>query len=412
MTYVLVALAAGVATGTIAYLLAGHRTRAHLHRIAGSLGEPAGETASLSQLRGHVERAIQRVRHHDDAAVHAQRRLELALSSMTQGAVICDEHGTVVLHNAFARTFVDGRHGNALVGAAIEELLDEARDAGAAADREVDLFGPPPRTLFVHAAPLDDEGTLIGAIATVDDITEQQRIDSIRRDFVANISHELKTPVGALALLAETLSDEEDPVVVRRLAGRMRDESFRVGRVIDDLLALSHIEGEGAQALERVRLADIVSEALDRIRPAAEQRDVRIEVADVPAELEMLGDRRQLTSALFNLLENAVKYSDSGSVVEVRAAGDRNEVALVVQDHGIGIPAKDIARIFERFYRVDQARSRQTGGTGLGLAIVRHVARNHRGEVTVSSREGEGSTFMLVLPTSLGADSPTEVHLA
>jgi two-component system sensor histidine kinase SenX3 len=410
MTFVVVALAASVVAGAGVALIARHQARADLTEIALALGEPMDDAPSTTELRRQLERAARRVQRHDGETARAQRRMEHALSSMTQGAVICDEHGTVVLRNSFAQTFVDARHGNALVGAAIDELLTEARE-GSAADREVEIYGPPPRTLFVHATPLFDDTELLGAIATVDDVTEQQRIDSVRRDFVANISHELKTPVGALALLAETLSDEDDPAVVRRLAGRMRDESFRVSRVIDDLLALSHIEGEGAQAVERVRLATVVSESVDRMRPAAEHRDVRIEVREVPAELEVLGDRRQLTSALFNLLENAVKYSDSGSIVEVRAAGDRNEVALVVQDHGIGIPARDIKRIFERFYRVDQARSRQTGGTGLGLAIVRHVARNHGGEVTVSSREGEGSTFMLVLPTSLGAETPTEVHL-
>jgi two-component system sensor histidine kinase SenX3 len=410
MTFVVVALAASVVAGAGVALITRHQARADLAEIALALGEPVEGAPSTTELRRQLERAARRVQRHDGETARAQRRMEHALSSMTQGAVICDEHGTVVLRNSFAQTFVDARHGNALVGAAIDELLTEACE-GSATDREVEIYGPPPRTLFVHATPIFDDTELLGAVATVDDVTEQQRIDSVRRDFVANISHELKTPVGALALLAETLSDEDDPLVVRRLAGRMRDESFRVSRVIDDLLALSHIEGEGAQAVERVRLASVVSEAVDRMRPAAEHRDVRIEVGEVPAELELLGDRRQLTSALFNLLENAVKYSDSSSVVKVRAAGDRNEVALVVQDHGIGIPARDIKRIFERFYRVDQARSRQTGGTGLGLAIVRHVARNHGGEVTVSSREGEGSTFMLVLPTSLGAETPTEVHL-
>jgi two-component system sensor histidine kinase SenX3 len=354
-----------------------------------------------------LTRSLAELRRHDDDTARRQLRLELALSSMTQGAVICDESGHVVLRNAFARSFVDARHGDALVGIAIDELLAEAR-LGEPADREIEVFGPPARTLFVHATPLDDDGTPMGAIATVDDITEQQRIDAIRRDFVANISHELKTPVGALALLAETITDEGDVDVVRRLAGRMRDESFRVSRVIDDLLALSHIEGDGAQELEPVRVVDVVAEATDRVRPAAEQADVRVDVAEIPPHITLRGDRRQLTSALFNLLENAVKYSDRGSVVEVRAAGDEHEVAFVVQDHGIGIPSKDLQRIFERFYRVDQARSRITGGTGLGLAIVRHVARNHGGQVTVSSREGEGSTFMLVLPTSVGAPHPAE----
>jgi two-component system sensor histidine kinase SenX3 len=412
MTTVLSALVAALAAGGGVAMIARHRRRMDLVEIAAALGESTTEVPSVPQLRLRVERAARGLQRHDVETARAQRRMEHALSSMTQGAVICDDRGDVVLRNSFAQSFVDARHGDALVGAAIDELLDEAR-TGVAADREVDLFGPPRRTLFVHAAPLYEGDDLLGAIATVDDITEQQRIDAIRRDFVANISHELKTPVGALALLAETLSDEEDSGVVRRLAGRMRDESFRVSRVIDDLLALSHIEGEGVQSLERVRLSAVVSEAVDRIRPAAELQDVRIDVADVSPELEMLGDRRQLTSALFNLLENAVKYSDCGSVVEVRAAGDGNEAALVVQDHGIGIPAKDLQRIFERFYRVDQARSRQTGGTGLGLAIVRHVARNHGGDVTVSSREGEGSTFMLVLPTGLDATTtPTEAHLA
>jgi two-component system sensor histidine kinase SenX3 len=377
--------------------------------IAGGLVSTARHRARSNAIVAEFRDTLEQVQRHDDATSRSQQRLELALSSMTQGAVICDESGHVVLRNAFAQTFVDARHGDALVGVAIDELLADAR-GGEVVDREVDVFGPPARTLFVHAMPLHDGQDLMGAIATVDDITEQQRIDAIRRDFVANISHELKTPVGALALLAETVADEPDVEVVRRLAGRMRDESFRVARVIDDLLALSHIEGDGAQEVEIVRLAAVVAEAVARVRPAAEQRSVHFEIAEIDPALELRGDRRQLTSALFNLLENAVKYSDPESTVEVRTAGDADEVALVVQDHGIGIPAKDLQRIFERFYRVDQARSRQTGGTGLGLAIVRHVARNHGGQVTVSSREGEGSTFMLVVPTGLGAGLPAEAH--
>ena len=379
---------AGVAVGAIALLVARNRTRRRAEQLEGTIQQ--------------LERS---------AAEHVRReaRLELALSSMTQGAVISDERGRVVLRNAFAQTFVDARHGDALVGAAIDELLAAACH-GETADREIDLYGPPPRTLFVHASPLRDGDELIGAIATVDDVSEQQRIDAVRRDFVANISHELKTPVGALALLAETLADEPDPDVSQRLAARMRDEAFRVNQVIDDLLTLSRIEGEGAVTEEIVSAAAIVAEAVDRIRVAAEHRKVHIDVTDIPADLQLLGDRRQLTSALYNLLENAVMYSDEGSVVHVRAAGDGNEVSFVVQDHGIGIPAKDLPRVFERFYRVDQARSRATGGTGLGLAIVRHVARNHGGDVHVNSREGEGSTFSLVLPDRLHAIDPMPEH--
>ena len=408
MELILVAVAASAAVLAAAAAIARSRARRRLVDLAAALGEAAPPKASVGELLSLVERSAGRIRRHDAQVARQQQRFALALSAMTQGAVLCDEHGTTVMHNAFARSFVEARHGEAIVRAAIDEMLARAL-AGEHEEREIELFGPPPRLLYVTAQPLTNGVEALGAIATVDDITDQQRIDAIRRDFVANISHELRTPIGAVALLAETLVDEEDPSVVQRLSRRLRDESFRVSHMIDDLLALSQIEGEGVKQVERIRVGHAVAEAVDRIRPAAEHAGVTIEVADFDNGLALRGDRRQLVSALFNLLENAVKYSDAGSTVEVRAAGDDNEVSMVVQDHGIGIPAKDLDRIFERFYRVDQARSRETGGTGLGLSIVRHVARNHGGSITVSSREGEGSTFMLVMPTGLNAPARAEV---
>ena len=355
-----------------------------------------------------LERSIDRVIEHDGTIEFDRARLEAALSAMTQGAVVCDPGGTQVLRNNFAASFYDSRHGEVLVEAAIRELL-AAAVRGERGDREVELFGPPRRTLLVHALPLaDDGGRALGAIAIIDDITEQQRIDAIRRDFVANISHELKTPIGALVVLADALVDEEDPGVIRRLAARMREEGFRVNRIVDDLLVLSRIEGEGLVERERFAVGEVVASAVDRVRPAAEKHHVEVRVGPVDPFAELIGDRRQLTSALFNLLDNAIKYSDPGSCVDVRVANTRDEISLVVQDHGMGIPAKDLDRIFERFYRVDQARSRETGGTGLGLSIVRHVVRNHGGDAHVMSREGEGSTFTMILPTRLGAESPAE----
>jgi two-component system, OmpR family, sensor histidine kinase SenX3 len=408
MELILVATAASAVALVIVAIVARSRARRRLAELADELGETAPANASVGELLSLVERSATRIRRHDSDLDRQQQRFALALSAMTQGAVLCDENGTTVMHNSFARSFVEARHGEALVRAAIDELLVTAC-LGRPDEREVELFGPPQRLLFISAHPLVEGDDFFGAIATVDDITEQQRIDAIRRDFVANISHELRTPIGALALLAETLVDETDASVIRRLSTRLRDESFRVSSMIDDLLALSQIEGEGVRNVERVRVSQAVAEAVDRIRPAAELAGVAVKVADISDGLTLRGDRRQVTSAVFNLLENAVKYSDSGSTVEVRAAGDDDEVSMVVQDHGIGIPAKDLDRIFERFYRVDQARSRETGGTGLGLAIVRHVARNHGGSITVSSREGEGSTFMLVLPTGLDAPARAEV---
>jgi two-component system sensor histidine kinase SenX3 len=228
------------------------------------------------------------------------------------------------------------------------------------------------------------------------DVTARVRIDEVRRDFVANLSHELRSPLGAVGLLGETLATEDDPVIRTRLLGRIGLEVDRMTAIVDDLLQLSRLEFDGSAQTEPVSLRQVVEDAVDGVRHLADQRGVKIRssAADEVAEL----DRAQVVRALGNLLENAVKYSDEGSIVEIDAEVENPSVRFTIRDDGIGIPSADLQRIFERFYRVDTARSRSTGGTGLGLSIVRHVAQNHGGEVLVSSREGEGSTFTLVLP--------------
>jgi two-component system sensor histidine kinase SenX3 len=349
------------------------------------------------------------------AAHGATRRLEQALDSLPEGVVVADHTGAVVYRNDVAEAFSAARHSDALVEAAVVELVEDAL-AGRSDARELDLYGPPRRSLVISAMPLPSDAGH-GALAVIDDVTERRHLDVVRRDFVANISHELKTPVGALALLAETLLNEDDTAITHRLAERIVAESFRVGRTIEDLLELSRIESGEAPRREPVPVHLVVAEALERIRPAAEQAGIDLVVREPSRRLAVLGDRRQLVSAIYNLLDNAVKYSDAGSSVEVFATTDGREVDISVRDHGIGIPARDLERVFERFYRVDQARSRQTGGTGLGLAIVRHVTQNHEGSVRVDSRPGEGSTFTLCLPTApgpVGVDSQFEgsAHVA
>jgi two-component system, OmpR family, sensor histidine kinase SenX3 len=223
----------------------------------------------------------------------------------------------------------------------------------------------------------------------------------VRTDFVANISHELKTPVGALAVLAETLIDETDPDIVGRIAERLLDEAHRAARTIDDLIELSRIELGGEQLRDGVDVADVIRCAVERGEALAEQRSIRITVLDTETpggSITVTGDRRQLISAVGNLVENAVKYSEPAGQVQIRWRSEGPWVEFMVADQGVGIPARDLDRIFERFYRVDKARSRGTGGSGLGLSIVRHVATNHGGEVLVSSSEGEGSTFVLRIP--------------
>ena len=274
-------------------------------------------------------------------------------------------------------------------------------------ERTLELLAPAQRRLIIRAFPLTDPAQPDGAVAIVQDASDRHRLEAIRRDFVANVSHELKTPVGALSLLAETLDGEDDPMVVERLAKRVAAEAERLGRIIDDLLDLSRIEANDSPHPEMVPLTVIVGQAVELLRPAASSSGVRLEVDDPPRHLAVPGDRRDLVSAVSNLVDNAIKYSERGSLVQVRVKSQAETVEIAVIDEGVGIPARDMERIFERFYRVDRARSRSTGGTGLGLSIVRHVAVNHSGSVRVESREGEGSTFTLSLPArSRGGSRP------
>jgi two-component system sensor histidine kinase SenX3 len=364
--------------------------------------EPTG--SGLAEATSVIERAVDRTVLRGGEGSAAEARLAHALAVIPQGVVVFDTDGAIAFRNDVADGYLTARHGEALVEEAITELAEEAasRTASNTPSRSVDLFGPPRRTLVLRAVRLAADGHRLGVLVIIDDVTDRRRLEAVRRDFVANISHELKTPIGALGLLAETLVAEDDAAVAQRLAERMLTEAFRVGRTIDDLLELSRIEAEDETRREEVPVHRFMAEAVDRVRPAAEQQGIAIDVEEPAARLVVTGDRRQLVSATYNLLDNAVKYSDAGSSVQVRARTDGRWVDIEVEDHGIGIPRRDLERVFERFYRVDRARSRETGGTGLGLAIVRHVAGNHDGDVKVESAEGEGSTFTLRLPVGAG----------
>jgi two-component system sensor histidine kinase SenX3 len=320
-----------------------------------------------------------------------------ALERLPVGIVIEDASGRRVAANQRARSPFGDVTGDALAGVALERAMAEARQ-GRPATEVLDLHGPHPRRLEVSASPLTDEGV----VAVLVDATERQRLDAVRRDFVANVNHELRTPIGALGVLAEALAGERDREVLDRLAGRIAAEVERAWRLIEDLLEFSRVEAEQQPGHEPVSIADVTHVAAGRVSAVAEQKGVRLDVPDFPTAPEVYGDREQLIMALANLLDNAVKYSDAGTTVRVRATVDGEAVAVSVSDEGIGIPARDLDRIFERFYRVDAARDRRTGGTGLGLAIVRHVATNHGGTVSVESQEGVGSAFTLRLPRTSG----------
>jgi two-component system sensor histidine kinase SenX3 len=258
-------------------------------------------------------------------------------------------------------------------------------------------------TLDVRLAPLEGMVLLLA-----EDQTALRRLDAVRRDFVANVSHELKTPVGALALLAEAvLGSADDPQSVRRFAGRMQHESSRLTLMVQDLIALSRLQSKDPLRSARiVNVDDVVADAVDATHLEAEAREIRLEVRGQHG-LNVLGDEDQLATALRNLIANAINYSPDHTRVTIGVSRSGEDVVEVsVADQGIGIPERDLERIFERFYRVDPARSRATGGTGLGLSIVKHVAANHGGEVRVWSSEGSGSTFTLRLPAHTGNWTP------
>ena len=338
----------------------------------------------------------------DDAMTSLCARLQSALDGIGEAIVVSDSQGEFVFRNGAAENLLSGRPSEALIAQTVSEVIHEAL-AGARPERRLDLISPARRSLSIRAFPTGGHG-VDGAVAVVEDVSERLRLESVRRDFVANVSHELKTPTGALTLLAETIEDETDPQVIARLVRRMGGEAERLSRIIDDLLDLSRIETNEAPSGVLVPVRDFVAEAVGSLEEVAAGMDVTVEVAELPTGVAVSGDRRDLVSAVANLVDNAIKYSEEGGTVAVTVTHADGLVAITVADRGVGIPSRDLERIFERFYRVDRARSRATGGTGLGLSIVRHVAANHGGFVRVESVEGEGSTFSLEIPAVLVPD--------
>ncbi len=329
------------------------------------------------------------------------------LSVLRSSALVVDETDEVLKASAPAYAFGLVRDNQV----AVEELADlvrQVRRDGQIRETELVLSrgrAVAPLHVTARVAPLSSRLVL----ALVEDRTRERRVEAIRRDFVANVSHELKTPVGALNLLAEAVQEAaDDPEAVTRFAGRMQTESARLTRLVQQIIELSRLQGD--DPLESPQTVDVdaaVARAIDQSIIDAQSKNIAV-VHDGERGLQILGNGDEVALALGNLVANAVAYSPDGSRVVVAARTDDLMVDLTVTDQGIGIPAAEIDRIFERFYRVDPARHRSTGGTGLGLSIVKHVAASHGGEVRVWSVEGQGSTFTLSLPrrASDGAGAP------
>ncbi|WP_241386497.1 sensor histidine kinase [Rhodococcus sp. CH91] len=346
-----------------------------------------------------VKLAERRAHGRDETDLTMVDVLDNVVHGSSTGIAVVDKFHDVILFNSRAEE----------LGLVRNRLIDDR--AWAAANKvletrtplELDLGTKAPHGrdhLAVRCTirPLLDRDPRFVVLYAFDD-SEQVRMEATRRDFVANISHELKTPVGAMALLAEALLESvDDPDTVRYFGERVQREATRLGNMVTELIALSRLQGaEKLPDLEVVDVDTVVKEALERTRLTAENASITI-TTDRPSGYEVLGDRTLLVTALTNLVENAIAYSPSGSPVTISRSLRDGKVAIAVTDRGIGIAKEDQERVFERFFRVDKARSRATGGTGLGLAIVKHVAANHHGEITLWSKPGTGSTFTLLVP--------------
>lgn len=321
------------------------------------------------------------------------------LSVIGRAFVVLDDVDGVVRANPAAYAYGLVR-GHTLVHEQLANMVRRVRDDGVITESQFELqrgaLGPGALVVHTRVAPLGEEYILLLA----DDRTEITRTEAMRNDFVANVSHELKTPVGAISLLAEAIEDgADDPVAVRRFTGRLHKESSRLSALVQDIIELSRLQSSDAIVHgEQVQVAAVVAEAVDRNKLLAEERNITISVGG-QVQAPVHGDADLLMTALRNLIDNAIRYSPEHSAVGV-GLRERDGFALIsVTDQGPGISAEEQERVFERFYRVDSARSSQTGGTGLGLSIVKHVLANHGGEVSLWSQEGQGSTFTLRIPT-------------
>ena len=344
----------------------------------------------------------------------------LVVEALDHGVVVVDRDERAVLVNPAARAMgildVDTLAFPGLVSIA-RKSIETGEHVTGSVDLPMGRLGREPIALAVTTVPLPgtDDRTM-GVCLLLADVSEQRRLEAVRRDFVANVSHELKTPVGALTLLAEAIQDAADePEMVARFAARIQHEGSRLARLVGELMELSRVQGaDPMPGASEVDVRSVVAEAIERTRLAAEQASITVTMS-CASGLRVRGNEAQLASAVANLVDNAIAYSGSGTRVAVAARASRDDesrptVDIAVTDQGIGIAESERDRIFERFYRVDPARSRATGGTGLGLAIVKNIVTNHLGTVSVWSAVGSGSTFTIRLPR-VHSDRPSSEPL-
>ncbi len=398
------------------------RLRALLARVGGFV--PASRSSDVLALLDGIDRAAIDVIGELEGAQHQAALYRAAIEAAPLAVVFAEGGQNNLICSREANMFLSGGAAALLPDRLLGEVISRARSTGERSSDTFEVFGPPRRTLSVTAVPVvvpprvPMSGGVSAAavkasnkggqarqrdiVAVIEDVTERWQAETARRDMVTNVSHELRTPVGAIAVLAEALAAEDDPESIHLLSQRLDMEAQRLTATLNDVLALSRLEANRQGDRTEINFGELIAFRVSQMRASAQRAGLELELKLTDDHLLVVGDVALLGRAIDNLLENAIKYSDKGEPVEVEVLKthrpDGTYAELSVRDTGIGIPIRERQRIFERFYRVDRARSRDSGGSGLGLAIVRHVAVSHDGEVEVDSLEGVGSTFRFRVP--------------
>ena len=376
------------------------------HRMSGTgLVEIDSLIETLNQMAGQLEDRLNTI-------VRQKNELTAVLSSMVEGVIAVDMDERIIsINRAAARIFenlpeylLNRSIPEAIRNPDLQKFVNKALSSKENIEEDITLYQRGERILYIHNTPLQDpDGQRSGILVVLNDVTHLRKLENMRKDFAANVSHEIKTPLTAIKGFVETLRTGEcaDPKETDRFLAIIEKHVNRLAAIIEDLMKLSKIEQQDEKSdiqLEENSVKNVISSAIQTCREKAKAKEIAIDFV-CPEDISVLLDSRLMAQAVINLLDNAINYSSEKSDIQISASLKDKELRISVQDHGIGIPKEHLSRLFERFYRVDKARSRELGGTGLGLAIVKHIAHAHGGRVSVDSIPGKGSTFSLHLPT-------------
>jgi two-component system phosphate regulon sensor histidine kinase PhoR len=376
------------------------------HRMPGTdLVEIDSLIEAMNQMAGQLEDRLNTI-------VRQKNELTAVLSSMAEGIIALDMDERIISVNKAAARFFEDLPQNllnrsipeAIRNPVLQKFINRALSSKENLEEDITLYQRGERILYVHHTPLEDAaGQRTGILVVMNDVTHLRKLENMRKDFAANVSHEIKTPLTAIKGFVETLrtTEDVDQQETQRFLSIIEKHVNRLTAIIEDLMKLSKIERQDEASeiyLEESSVKSVILSAIQTCREKTDAKNITVDLV-CPEDLRARFDSRLMSQALVNLLDNAINYSSEKSEIQISAALKGQELMISVQDHGIGIPREHLSRLFERFYRVDKARSRELGGTGLGLAIVKHIAHAHGGRVTVDSIFGKGSTFSLHLPT-------------